>query len=67
MDRQEVDEKGNNTTEILRDAGMEVYAVLRITEIFGFLLNRTIGGTVYVDDQIKAAFDEYFKEYGVDV
>ena len=67
VDRQEVDESGNNTTEILRDAGMEVYAVLRITEIFGFLLNRTIGGMVYVDDRIKAAFDEYFEEYGVAV
>ena len=67
VDRQEVDEGGNNTTEILRDAGMEVYPVLRITEIFDYLLDRTVDGTVYVDSRIKAAFDEYFEEYGVDV
>ena len=67
VDRQEVDEGGNNTTEILRDAGMEVYPVLRITEIFDYLLDRTVGGTVYVDGRIKAAFDEYFEEYGTRV
>ena len=67
VDRQEIDEYGNSTTEILRDAGMEVYPVLRITEIFDYLLDRTVGGVVYVDGRIKAAFDEYFKEYGVDI
>ncbi len=67
VDRQEVDEDGGNTTEILRDAGMEVYPVLRITEIFDYLLDRTVGGTVYVDGRIKAAFDEYFERYGTRV
>ena len=64
VDRQEVDEGGNNTTEILRDAGMEVYPVLRIMGIFDHLLDRTVDGTVYVDGRIKAAFDKYFGEYG---
>ena len=67
VDRQEIDEDGNSTTEILRDAGMVVYPVLRITEIFDYLLDRTVDGTVYVDGRIKAAFDEYFEEYGTRV
>ena len=65
VDRQEIDEVGNSTTEILRDAGMKVYPVLRITEIFDYLLDRAVDGTVYVDSTIQAAFDVYFEEYGV--
>ena len=65
VDRQEVDEEENNTAEILTEAGLNVHSILRITEIFDYLLNRTIDGTVYVDDRIKAVFDEYFERYGV--
>lgn len=67
VDRQEVDEENNNTTEILAEAGLDVYPVLRITEIFDYLLNRAANGNVYVDDRIKTAFDEYFERYGVHV
>lgn len=66
VDRQELDEERCKTTEILREAGMEVYPILRIREIFEYLLNRTINGKLYVDDRIKTSFDEYFEEYGVD-
>jgi len=67
VDRQEVDEAGNDTIEMLTDAGLTVYPILKITEIFDYLLNRSIGGVVYVDDRIQAAFDEYFEEHGVDL
>ena len=46
---------------------MGVYPVLRITEIFDYLLDRTVGGAVYMDSRIQAAFDEYFEEYGTRV
>ncbi len=46
---------------------MDIYPVLRITEIFDYLLDRTVGGTVYVDGRIQAAFDEYFGECGTRV
>ncbi len=46
---------------------MEVYPVLRITKIFDYLLDRTVGWIVYVDGRIQAAFDEYFEEYGTHV
>ncbi len=65
VDREEIDEAGTGTTEILANSGMTVYPILRITEIFDYLLNRTVNGSVYVDDRIKAAFDEYFGKYGV--
>jgi len=64
VDREEIDEEGNNTTEILRGSGLPVYPVLGIREIFDHLLNRSVGGVVHVDDRIKAAFDEYFERYG---
>ncbi len=67
VDRQEVDEAGNDTTEMLTDAGLTVYPILKITEIFDYLLNRSVDGVVYVDDRIQAAFYEYFKEHGVDL
>ncbi|MEA1966526.1 MAG: orotate phosphoribosyltransferase [Euryarchaeota archaeon] len=67
VDRQEVDEAGNDTIEMLTDAGLTVYPILKITEIFDYLLNRSIGEVVYVDDRIQAAFDEYFEEHGVDL
>jgi len=67
VDRQEVDEAGNDTTEMLTDAGLTVYPILKITEIFDYLLNRSVGGVVYVDDRIHAVFYEYFKEQGVDL
>ncbi|MEA3281514.1 MAG: orotate phosphoribosyltransferase [Euryarchaeota archaeon] len=67
VNRQEVDEGSNDTTEMLTEAGLTVYSILKITEIFDYLLNRQINGVVYVDDQIQAVFDEYFDRYGVDL
>lgn len=67
VDRQEVDEAGNDTTEMLTKAGLTVYPILKITEIFEYLLNRSVDGVVYVDDRIQAAFYEYFEEHGVDL
>ena len=67
VDRQEVDEAGNNTIEMLTEANLTVYPILKITEIFDYLLNRQVGGVVYVDDRIQTAFYEYFEEHGVEV
>ncbi len=67
VDRQEVDEAGNDTTEMLTESGLTVYPILKITEIFDYLLNRSVGGVVHVDDRIQAAFDKYFEEHGVDL
>ncbi len=67
VDRQEVDEAGNDTTEMLTESNLTVYPILKITEIFDYLLNRSVDGVVYVDDRIQAAFDAYFEEHGVDL
>jgi len=67
VDRQEVDEAGNDTIEMLTEAGLTVYPILKITGIFDYLLNRQVDGVVYVDDRTQAAFDEYFERYGVDL
>lgn len=64
VDRQEIDENGNITNEILKNEGLPVFSILKITEIFKYLYKRPIDGKIYVDRQIKKSFDEYFEEYG---
>jgi hypothetical protein len=52
---------------MLTESGLTVYPILKITEIFDYLLNRSVGGVVHVDDRIQAAFYKYFEEQGVDL
>ena len=49
---------------MLEEVSLRMYSILRITEIFEFLHNRTIEGEVYVDDKMKHNFEEYFQRYG---
>lgn len=64
VDRQEIDERGRATTEILEQEGLPVYSILKISEVFEHLSNKPINGTFYVDKKIKKLFDDYFEKYG---
>lgn len=66
VDRQEVDEKGRATTEVLEQEGLPVYSILKIKSVFEYLFKREINGKVYVDERINAYFEEYFEKYGAD-
>ncbi len=61
VDREELDDADK---KLLEEYHLELYSILRITEIFGFLHNREIEGEVYVDDTLNRDFKEYFKLYG---
>ncbi|TFH42266.1 MAG: hypothetical protein E4G94_06565 [ANME-2 cluster archaeon] len=64
VDRQEKDEDGNITNEILKNEGLPVFSILKITEIFKYLSKEPIDGRILVDRQIKESFNEYFQKYG---
>ena len=36
-----------------------------MSDVTEYLYNRPYQGTVYIDDQIKAAIDSYYEQYGV--
>lgn len=65
VDRQEKDESGRPTSEILEQEGLPVYSILKISDIFEYLFEKPIDGTIYVNEKIKTLFDNYFEKYGV--
>ena len=50
--------------EIKEKYGFETRAIVNMDEVVEALYNRPINGEVIIDDKIKAAIDEYYKEYG---
>ncbi len=61
VDREELSDADK---KMLEEVSLRMYSILRITEIFEFLHNRTIEGEVYVDDKMMHNFEEYFQRYG---
>lgn len=62
-------EKGKGTKSAL-DEIKEIYgfpanAIVSMAEVTQCLYNKPCGGTVLIDDAIKAAIDAYYVEYGV--
>lgn len=50
--------------EISREYGFPAAAIVNMQEVTEYLYNREIDGKVLIDDKIKSAIDEYYKEYG---
>ena len=50
--------------EIREKYGFETNAIVTMEEVVEHLYNRTCQGRVVVDDTIKAAIDDYYKQYG---
>lgn len=44
--------------------GIDARAIVNMNEVTEYLYNKEINGQVIIDDTIKAAIDEYYKEYG---
>jgi orotate phosphoribosyltransferase len=61
VDREELDAVDK---ELLEATNLRMYSILKITEIFDFLLNKKIEGLVYVDVKTKKDFEVYFGKYG---
>ena len=50
--------------EIREKYGFETNAIVTMEEVVEHLYNRTCPGRVVIDDTIKAAIDDYYKQYG---
>lgn len=62
-------EKGLNSDkcaldEIKETYGIKTAAIVSMADVTEALYNKEINGEVFIDDKIKAAIDEYYKEYG---
>lgn len=51
--------------EIKEKYGFEANAIVTMADVVAHLYNRPCGGRVVIDDEIKAAIDAYYEEYGV--
>jgi orotate phosphoribosyltransferase len=50
--------------EIAEEYGMKTTAIVTMEEVIEHLYNREYKGRVIIDDTIKAAIDEYYRQYG---
>jgi len=50
--------------EIKEKYGFDTNAIVNMQEVVEYLYNRPYQGQIYIDDAIKAAIDEYYKQYG---
>jgi orotate phosphoribosyltransferase len=64
LDREEMDDQGHMTTSELASRGVHTYSLLRVTDVFQYLLERDIDGKVYVNQQQYNAFEDYLRQYG---
>lgn len=51
--------------EIKEKYDIEARAIVTMADVIEHLYNKEYNGNVYIDDTLKAAIDEYYKEYGV--
>ena len=66
LNRMEVGMEGQKSAldEIREKYGFETNAIVSMAEVTEYLYNKPYKGTVYIDDGIKAALDEYYAQYG---
>ena len=66
LDRMEVGKGGvKKALDEVKDLyGFETNAIVTMAEVTEYLYNRECRGRVVLDDTLKAAIDEYYKQYG---
>ena len=50
--------------EIREKYGSEANAIVSMAEVVEYLYNREYKGNIYINDELKAAIDAYYKQYG---
>ena len=66
VDRMERGSTEKSALEEIRDTyGFETTAIVTMEEVIEHLYNKPYKGRVIIDDGIKQAMDEYYKQYGV--
>lgn len=61
VDREELSDADK---EMLKNKRLNIFPILRITQVFDFLLNKEINGKIYVNEQIRKRLEEYLRRYG---
>jgi len=56
--------KGSALDEITETYGFEANAIVTMEDVVEHLYNKPYKGVVYIDDEKKAAIDEYYRQYG---
>ena len=66
LNRMEVGKGGKKSAldEIKELYGIDANAIVSMAEVTEHLYNKECGGRVVIDDQIKAAIDAYYEQYG---
>lgn len=65
VDRMEKGKSDKSALTELKEAfGFETCAIVTMEEVIGYLYGRQIDGVVYIDDEIKARINDYYKLYG---
>ena len=62
-------ERGTGTksalSEIEEEFGLKTAAIVTMGEVVEYLYQRPVGGKVLIDEEMKAAIDAYYEQYGV--
>ena len=61
VDREELSDADK---EMLKNKRLNIFPILKITQIFDFLLNKEINGKIYVNEQVRKRLEEYLRRYG---
>ena len=61
--REETGEK-SAIAELEEKFGIRIRAIVTMQEVIEHLYNKPYKGKIIIDDTIKAAIDEYYKQYG---
>ncbi len=66
LNRMEVGKGGEKCAldEVKDLYGFETNAIVTMEEVVEYLYNRPCQGKIVIDDAMKAAIDEYYKQYG---
>jgi len=64
LDREEVGEDGRYSGDVLKDEGLKLYSLLKVSEVFEYLYNRVVDGRVLVSDKEYRLFQEYRRMFG---
>ena len=67
LNREEVGKSGKvgALTEIREKYGFPTNAIVSMSEVTEYLYNKPLKGTIYINDQMKAAIDKYYEQYGI--
>ena len=66
LNRMEVGKGGEKSAldEIQEEYGVKANAIVSMADVVEYLYNKECNGKVVIDDTIKTAIDEYYKQYG---